>query len=92
MKKIFTSLCSLMLVLVMLFNITSCNDLSAGNLTDGLTRKKAESKIADAKFLDAQLDFAAKLFKLCAAESEYKNTLISPLSVMTALAMTMNGA
>lgn len=92
MKKILTSLCSLMLVLVMLFNITSCNDLSAGNLTDGLTRGKAESKTADEKFLDAQFDFAAELFKACAAESEYKNTLISPLSVMTALAMTANGA
>ena len=92
MKKILTSLCSLMLVLLMLFNITSCNDLSAGNLTDGLTRGKAESKTADEKFLDAQFDFAAELFKACAAESEYKNTLISPLSVMTALAMTANGA
>lgn len=92
MKKIFISSCSFLLVLVMLFNITGCRDLSAGNLTDGLARKKAESKTADEKFLDAQFDFAAELFRLCASESGYQNTLISPLSVMTALAMTMNGA
>ena len=37
-------------------------------------------------------DFALMLFKNCAAADSKKNTLVSPLSVMTALAMTANGA
>ena len=37
-------------------------------------------------------EFALTLFKQCAAKESRKNTLVSPLSVMTALAMTQNGA
>ena len=92
MKKISLSILSLLLVFLMLFNITGCNDLTAGNLTDGLSRGTADSKMPDDAFKTVQLDFAADLFKLCAAESDYENTLISPISVMTALAMTANGA
>ena len=92
MKKICLSLLSLFLVSVMLFHITGCNDLTAGNLTKGLLRGNANSKTHDEQFKAAQFDFSAELFKLCAAESDYENTLISPISVMTALAMTANGA
>lgn len=37
-------------------------------------------------------NFALMLFKKCSAKDGKKNTLVSPLSVMTALAMTANGA
>ncbi len=90
MKKLCLSILSLLLIPAILF--TGCGDLSASNLTEGLFRGKAESKTPDEQFRAAQLNFAAELFKLCAEESQYENTLISPISVMTALAMTANGA
>ena len=37
-------------------------------------------------------EFALMLFRQCAAKTPKENTLVSPLSVMTALAMTQNGA
>ena len=92
MKKICLSILSLLLVSVMLLHITGCSDLTAGNLTDGLSRGKAEGKTPDESFKAAQFDVAAELFKLCAADNGYENTLVSPISVMTALAMTANGA
>ncbi len=92
MKKLCLSLLSLLLVSVMLLNITGCGDLSASNLTEGLFRGKAESKTPDIQFKLAQFNFAVDLFKRSAKESEYENTLISPISVMSALAMTANGA
>lgn len=45
---------------------------------------------ADAQFISAQADFAVKLFQNTRTAGE--NTLISPLSVMLALAMSANGA
>lgn len=48
-----------------------------------------EGKPADQKFIRSQMDFSLKLFQQCA---EKDNTLISPLSVSLALAMTANGA
>ena len=53
----------------------------------------AEGKKADTAFQDAYLKFTAALLKdSYAASSQNRNVLLSPLSVMTALAMTMNGA
>lgn len=49
-------------------------------------------KMADEKFLSAQMDFASELFRKTAEAEDCKNVLISPLSVMIALAMTANGA
>lgn len=43
-------------------------------------------------FASGYADFAFDLFRRCAANDPKKNTLVSPLSVMTALAMTANGA
>lgn len=43
-------------------------------------------------FESAYADFALMLFQMCAANDPKENTLVSPLSVMTALAMTANGA
>ena len=48
-----------------------------------------EGKPADDQFIHSQMDFSLKLFQQCV---EKDNTLISPLSVSLALAMTANGA
>lgn len=46
----------------------------------------------DFSFSDFQMNLAVNLFKAVANESENENTLISPLSIQLALAMTANGA
>ena len=66
--------------------------VSAESLMDGITPAAVEGKAPDRAFLESQTDFALKIFRSCAAESEGENTLVSPLSVMLALSMTANGA
>ena len=93
MKKLLYLICTALLLCAMLLNVVSCNQkVSAANLTEGLTRGTVTGKAADDAFIEAQMKFAVELFQKSAAESEYENTLISPLSVMVALAMTANGA
>lgn len=59
-------------------------------LSAGYQRMAADGEKADADFIAAQAEFAVELFKN--SLSNDKNTLVSPLSVMLALAMTANGA
>ena len=87
MKKLI----ALILLLTMAANIVSCSmQVRAKDLMDGIT----PNEIAAAERLSEQnpavTDFAVRLFK--ASEESGKNTLISPLSVLCALAMTANGA
>ncbi len=92
MKNIVKILTSLLLLTSMLLSIVSCGTVHAANLMDGVTAQAVTGKNADEKFISSQMDFAAELFRRAAAESDCENTLISPLSVMIALAMTANGA
>jgi len=60
------------------------------NLVKNIDKGDVDTKSPDEIFADAMADFAVKLFK-----NEFKagkNTLVSPLSVLTALAITQNGA
>lgn len=60
------------------------------DLMKGITKDKGVSKKPDSRFENAAASFALDLFR-----DEYKSgkkTLVSPLSVFTALAMTQNGA
>jgi len=82
---------SLLLLVVLVFNIVSCAvEVKAYDLMEGITPSGAEGREADDEFTDAMSDFAFKLFASSLTENE--NSLISPLSVMVALAMTANGA
>ena len=54
--------------------------------------KNFKEREADETFLSAQMDFASSLFRHVADEEDGENLLISPLSVMIALAMAANGA
>ena len=92
MKQFLTVFCAMLLAVAMLLNIVGCETVMATNLTENLTRETVMGKPTDEAFLFSQMQFAAKLFRESAKESEYENTLISPLSVMLALAMTANGA
>ena len=64
---------------------------SAVNLTDNLTANPVTGKKTDDAFYGSQLEFSVELFKRANAQKG-ENVLVSPASVMLALAMTANGA
>ena len=65
----------------------------AANLLENYIARPVKDKKADDAFLQAGFEWSAELFKqVYRAEPEQKTLLISPLSVVTALAMTANGA
>lgn len=60
------------------------------DLTEGISKNESASKAPDDEFKAAVSSFAAELFK--DNYSKGKTTLVSPLSVLTALALVQNGA
>lgn len=82
---------SLLLVCAMAVNLTGCTmEVQAKDLMEGITPNQVNA-LDDLSSQNADVtDFAIRLFK--ASEERGKNTLISPLSVLCALAMTANGA
>ena len=69
---------------------SSAIDIKAQNLMSNITPKSIAPKESIERENAAAMDFAIDLFK--SAEESEKNTLISPLSILCALAMTTNGA
>lgn len=83
---------SILLVCAMAVNLTGCAtmEVQAKDLMEGITPNQVNA-LDDLSSQNADVtDFAIRLFK--ASEESGKNTLISPLSVLCALAMTANGA
>ena len=60
------------------------------DLTEGISKNESASKAPDDEFKAAAASFSADLFKY--NYSNGKATLVSPLSVLTALALVQNGA
>ena len=94
MKKTRISLViiSLLLVCAMAVNLTGCAtmEVQAKDLMEGIAPNHV-NVLNDLSSQNADVtDFAIRLFK--ASEESGKNTLLSPLSVLCALAMTANGA
>lgn len=93
MKKTRISLViiSLLLVCAMAVNLTGCTmEVQAKDLMEGITPNNVNA-LDDLSSQNADVtDFAIRLFKT--SNESGKNTLISPLSVLCALAMTANGA
>ncbi len=91
MKRTVLIVISMFLICAMMFSIAGCgNKIKAQNLMKDITPQNVD-KTDDLSVGNAAItDFAVRLFKEC--EQGGKNTLISPLSVMYALAMTANGA
>ncbi len=91
MKKSFVSVISIVLILALISGLVGCNaKVKATNLMEGITPKAINY---DYDFTDKNIeitDFAVRLFK--ASLENGKNVLVSPLSVLSALAMTANGA
>lgn len=67
--------------------------VQAADLLEAFTPQPVAEKKADEAFIRAGYELAAKLFgKIYQAETEQKTLLVSPLSILTALTMTANGA
>ena len=93
MKKtrVGTMLASLFLVCAMAANLTGCSaEVQAKNLMEGVTPKRVSVQGGSGAQNADVTDFAVRLFRASAKSGE--NTLVSPLSVLCALAMTANGA
>ena len=93
MKKIRKGLMivSLFLVCAMAANMAGCSaEVQARDLMEGITPQKVSVQ-GDPGSRNADVtDFAVRLFQ--ASEKSGENTLVSPLSVLCALAMAANGA
>lgn len=86
----FTGL-SILLICVLALGFTGCTPkVRAADLMENVTAQRVDGRETDEAFAASYADFACKLFK--ASQKETQNTLLSPLSVMLALAMTANGA
>jgi serpin B len=82
---------SLLLLAAITVNLSACVPaVQAADLMTGVSGKSVQGKNTDTKFIGNTADFSLELFKK--TSSEEKNSLISPLSVLLALAMTANGA
>ena len=90
-KKILTActsfvLCLALLTLILLRPAT----VQATDLMRGIRPNQVAGEAPDDAFVTTQTDFALRLFQACSRQTAAQNTLVSPLSVMLALAMTAN--
>ena len=83
-------LIAILLVLAMALGMTACSQVSANDLMKDVPAKAVDVLPDMDAGAAAAADFGVRLFKTSMGEG--KNTLISPLSVLYALAMTANGA
>ena len=81
---------ALLLVLAFSLALTACRQVSANDLMKDVPAKAVDVLPDMDAGATATADFGVRLFKTSMEEG--KNTLISPLSVLYALAMTANGA
>ncbi len=86
MKKLIV----LLLVFAVALGMTACSKVSANDLMKDVPDKAVDVLPDMDAGAAAAADFGVRLFKTSMEEG--KNTLISPLSVLYALAMTANGA
>lgn len=90
-----TVACVCVLAFVVSF-LSGCGatQIQANDLMDGVEAQAVEEKEPDEAFREAQLAFSAELLRRSIEKNEESNsnTLVSPLSVQLALAMTANGA
>ena len=83
-------LIALLLLFAMALGLTACSQVSANDLMKGVPAKAVDVLPDMDEGASAAADFGVRLFQTSMEEG--KNTLISPLSVLYALAMTTNGA
>lgn len=81
---------SLFMAAILLPGLTACENPVDKDITSDIKPGQVQVKEADEAFAKAYADFALESFKNFTDQE--KNSMISPLSVMLALAMTANGA
>ena len=81
---------ALFLVFTMALSLTGCSQVSANDLMKDVPAQAVDVLPDMDAGSAAAADFGVRLFQTSMEEG--KNTLISPLSVLYALAMTTNGA
>lgn len=82
---------ALTLVFALALQLTGCSvKVRAADLMEGVRARAVEGRETDEAFAAAYANFALLLFQETATKE--KSSLVSPLSVMLALAMTANGA
>jgi ferredoxin len=91
MKRILRSAISFVLLVCVTVSIFGCSAVGAEDLMDGVTARSVEPPLSLDGGNAAYVDFALRLFLASEGAGE-GNVIISPLSVMCALAMTANGA
>ncbi|WP_312371941.1 serpin family protein [Lachnoclostridium sp.] len=90
-KYYFHRIVSIFVLIALVVSITGCAiKVQSANLMDGIKAKTVSKKDLDEKFITQTANFSVDLFKKTVKENE--NSLVSPLSVLLALAMTANGA
>ncbi len=90
MKKLVCIACSILLLFSMTLGLVGCGAKKPQDLTHGVHANTPTVTDDPALANAAATDFALRLF--LAGQQEGENTLLSPLSVLCALAMTANGA
>lgn len=84
---------SLGLALTVAVNFAGCaGQVSATELTAGITANIVSGRNVDDKFTGVQMELYAELFREGVKNRESENVFISPLSLHIALAMAVNGA
>ena len=89
-NKKFFALVSLLIICVISANFYGCTSVQAADLMEGITPNEITATGDISQGNAAVADFAVRLLR--ASNKNGENTLISPLSVLCALAMTANGA
>lgn len=84
----------LLLSCILLLCLTACksSQIQSTDLTGTIDSDSVQKRSSDDQFIASQMSFAVKLFQSSVQKDANKNVLISPLSVVLALAMTANGA
>lgn len=90
MKILPCILCMTILTATVLAASGCTAKVQAANLMKGIKRQSVSGLTPDNEFIYSSADFAVKLFRHSRSDGE--NSMISPLSVMLALAMMANGA
>lgn len=91
-KKILCVTAVFALLIALTVDLSGCSVtyLEAADLMEGITPREHEMKAVTVEEAEKVTDFAVRLLK--ASHGKGENTLVSPLSVLSALSMTANGA
>lgn len=90
-KRTCAAIVTLAMLAAVLMNAVGCAmDVQAADLMEGIRANSVSGKRADDDFITGTANFSIKLLQRTTQKDE--NMMISPLSVMLALAMTANGA